>query len=278
MEAKNNDVKSFVWKLAKNSDGIQKEIKLVDATPEQLKHFYDHCQSMLHSSDTTNPGRYVLLDIINDQRKRCNTELYLRKLESGEITIDKEPYPRHLYIQDLNAFMNNNRSLFPVGKLKEISITQCPGKLPKEFTRLSIQDVLDGCMDGLGIFDNKHITFSFILNMGVYLTPAEIKDLDEKDADGNTRSKLEVLKERLNLNQEIRLMVKPTGLNFNELRAVLTLYPKKYSAMTTDQLLVLRNKVLFRLENEVSFHIEQWEERARQIELVATSRCIDLSK
>lgn len=278
IEAKNNDIKSFVWKLAKNSEGVQKEIKLVDATPEQLKQFYNHCQSMLHSTDTSNPGRYVLLDIINEQRKKCNIELYLRKLESGEISIDKEPYPRHLYIQDLNVFMNNNRSQFPIGKLKEIPITRCPGKLPKEFARLSVRDVLDGCTDGLGLFDNKHITFSFILNLGVYLTPAEMKELDEKDADGNTRSKLEVLKERLNLNQNVRLTVKPTGLNFTELRAVLTLYPKKYSAMTTDQLLVLRNKVLFRLENEVSFHIEQWEERIRQIELVATNRGIDLSK
>ena len=54
------------------------------------------------------------------------------------------------------------------------------------------------------------------------------------------------------------------------------LRPKKYSELTTDQLSTLRNKVLFRLENEVMFHIEQWEERIRQIELVAQSRGITL--
>ena len=125
-------------------------------------------------------------------------------------------------------------------------------------------------------FDNKHITFSFILNMGVYLTPAEMKEFDEKDKDGNTRSKLEVIKERLNIKNTVRLTVKPAGLSFNELRAMVNLKPKKYSELTTDQLTVLRNKVLFKLENEVMFHIEQWEERMRQLRMVAESKGITL--
>ena len=112
--------------------------------------------------------------------------------------------------------------------------------------------------------------------MGVYLTPAEMKEFDEKDKDGNTRSKLEVIKERLNIKSTVRLTVKPTGLNYSELRAMVTLKPKKYSELTTDQLTVLRNKVLFRLENEVLFHIDQWEERMRQLRLVADSRDIVL--
>lgn len=112
--------------------------------------------------------------------------------------------------------------------------------------------------------------------MGVYLTPAEMKEFDEKDKDGNTRSKLEVIKERLNIKNTVRLTVKPAGLSFNELRAMVNLKPKKYSELTTDQLTVLRNKVLFKLENEVMFHIEQWEERMRQLKLVAESKGITL--
>ena len=57
---------------------------------------------------------------------------------------------------------------------------------------------------------------------------------------------------------------------------MINLKPKKYSALTTDQLVTLRNKVLFKLENEVKFHISQWEERIRQIELVAQTRGISL--
>lgn len=276
MEAKSNDIKSFVWKLARKADGTQEEIRLVDATPEQLNRFYKHCQSMLYSNDKLNPGRYVLLNIIEEQRKKCNVEIFLRKLESGSICADGQPYPRHLYIQDLRAYMNTHKSEFPSNELKNISIASCTGGLPREFERISIEEVLDGGLDQLGYFDNKHITFSFILNMGVYLTPAEMKEFDEKDKDGNTRSKLEVIKERLNIKSTVRLTVKPTGLNYSELRAMVTLKPKKYSELTTDQLTVLRNKVLFRLENEVLFHIDQWEERMRQLKLVADNRGIVL--
>ena len=85
-----------------------------------------------------------------------------------------------------------------------------------------------------------------------------------------------IIKERLNIKNTVRLTVKPTGLNFNELRAMVNLRPKKYSELTTDQLMVLRNKVLFRLENEVLFQIDQWEERIRQLKLVAENRGITL--
>lgn len=277
IEAKNNDTKSFVWKLARKADGTQEEIRLLDASEEQLNTFYKHCKSMLYSEDKLNPGRFVLLKIIEEQRKKCNVELFLRKLESGSICSDNKPYPRHLYIQDIRSYMNTHKEDFPSNELKDISISSISGGLPREFGRISIDEVLNGCLDQLGYFDNKHITFSFILNMGVYLTPEEMKEFDVKDKDGNTRSKLEVIKERLGIKPSVRLTVKPTGLNFSELRAMVNLKSKKYSDLTTDQLTVLRNKVLFRLENEVMFHIEQWEERMRQIELVAKEREIVLN-
>lgn len=276
IEAKNNDTKSFVWKLARKADGTQEEVRLLDASEEQLNSFYKHCKSMLYSEDKLNPGRYVLLKIIEEQRRKCNVEIFLRKLESGSICSDNRPYPRHLYIQDIRSFMNSHKEEFPSNELKDISIASISGGLPREFGRISIDEVLNGCLDQLGYFDNKHITFSFILNMGVYLTPTEMKEFDEKDNDGNTRSKLEVIKERLGIKPNVRLTVKPTGLNFSELRAMINLKSKKYSDLTTDQLVVLRNKVLFRLENEVMFHIEQWEDRMRQIELAAKERGIVL--
>lgn len=273
---KNNNIKSFVWKFARKPDGSQEELRLIDATPEQLKQFYAHCQSMLYSTDKLNPGRYVLLDIINDQRKKCNVELMLRKLESGEICVDKKPYPRYLYLQDLSSCISKNKKDFPAKELKKIPISAYSGNLPREFERIPIEEVLNACMDGLGIFDNKHITFSFILNLGVYLTPAEMKEFDEKDNEGNSRSKMEIIKERLNIKNTIRLTVKESGLNFNELRAMLNLKPKKYSELTTDQLTVLRNKVLFKLESEVQYHASQWEERERQLLLVADAQGINL--
>lgn len=277
INAKNNDIKSFVWKYPRKSDGTQEEIRLVDATPEQLQQFYNHCRSMLYSTNKQNPGRYVLLDIISEQRRKCNVELFLRKLESGEICADKKAYPRHLYMQDIRAYMNMHKEDFPANELNNISIAACTGGLPREFERISINEVFEGCFDGLGKFDNKHITFSFLLSLGIYLTPNELKEFDEKDKDGNTRSKLEVIKERLNIKSNIMLTVKPTGLNFAEFRAMLNLKPKKYSELTTDQLTALRNKVLFRLENEVQYHIEQWENRINQLKKVAESKGIVLN-
>lgn len=276
INAKNNDVKSFVWKLARNAEGVQEEIKLMDATPEQLNQFYQHCNSMLYSKDKLNPGRFTLLDIIQDQRNKCNVELFLRKLETGAICADGRAYPRYLYRQDLRSFLDANKDQFPYSEWKNISIAACTNGISREFERISIDTVMSACLDTLGTIDTKHITFSFILNMGVYLTPNEMKELNEKDAEGKNRSKLEIIKERLNIPSTVRLVVKPSGLNFTELRAMIGLRPKKYSELTTDQLVTLRDKVLFKLEDEVTFHISQWQERMRQIELVAQAREINL--
>ena len=277
IEAKNNDIKNFVWKLARKADKSQEEIRLVDATPEQLQQFHNHCISMLYSTDTMNPGRYTLLNIIKEQRRKCNVEIFLRKLEDGSICADHKPYPRYLYLQDINSFMNANPANFPASERNSISISVFSGNLPREFERISIAEALNGCLDQLGTFNNKHITFSFILNMGIYLTPAELREFDVKDKDGNTRNRLEVIKESLNINPKVMLTVKPTGLNYNELRAMITLKTKKYSEMTTDQLTTLRNKVLFKLETEVQFHASQWEERLEQIEKVAKARNIEIT-
>lgn len=276
IEAKRNDINSFIWKFAKNEEGSQESIRLVDATPEQLQQFYDHCNSMLYSTDRKNPGRYPLLGIIKEQRNNCNIELFLRKMREGAYT-NGEGIPRFTYLEIISSFINNNRARFPESELNNIPISTITGGLPKEFGRLSIKAIRLGCLDALGVFDTKHLTFSFIINLGVYLTPEERKEFVEKDENGNKRSILEVVKERLNLKPFINLHIKPSGLNYKELRAMLTLRSKKYSELTTDQLTILRNKVLFRLEQEVNNHIDSWEERIRQIKLVAQTKGITLN-
>jgi hypothetical protein len=277
INAKKNDITTYVWKLAKKSDKTQEEIRLVDATPEQLNQFYAHCNSMLYSKSKSNPGRYVLLNIIKDQRDKCNVEIFLRKLESGALCKDGAPYPRYLYLQDLRSFMNANKDQFPTNELKNISIATCTNGLPREFARIDIQTVIDACLDSLGFFENKHITFTFIINLGVCLTKNELKKFNAKDLEGNKISKLTQIKQYLGLKDWVDLQVKPSGLNLEELRAMLILRPKKYSELTTDQLVVLRNKVLFRLENDVNKNIEFWETLKKQIEKVAEVNNITLN-
>jgi hypothetical protein len=273
---KNNDIKTFVWKYPRKTDGSQEEIRLIDATAEQLNQFYSHCKSMLYSESKSNPGRYILLDIIREQREKCNVELYLRKLNDGSLT-NGEPYPRHLYCQDIMSCIRQNKEIFPQNKLKELSISMITGSIPREFSRLSISSVIDGCLDQLGTINTTHITYNFILNMGIYLTPSELKDCNEKDAEGNRRKKPDIIKERLGLKPTARLTIKPNGLSFSEFRSMLKLTPTKYSNLTTDQLTTLRNKVLFRLEQEVNYHIDQWEDLMRKIELVAENKNIILN-
>ena len=276
LNARNNDINSFVWKFARRSDGTQPEIKLVDATPEQLKTFYAHCKSMLYSTDKNNPGRYILLDIIREQREKCNIELFMRKMESGSISADGKGYPKFMYWQNILDFKKKNQEYFAEHDFESSPISICTGKLPREFENIPISSVMDACLDQLGQFSNKHITFSFILNMGIYLTPEEMKEFNDKDSNGNKRSKLELIKERLNIKNSVKLTVKPGGLNFAELRAMINLRTKKYSELTTEQLTVLRNKVLFRLENEVMFHASQWERKMEELEKVAKSKEIVL--
>jgi hypothetical protein len=276
INAKNNDIKSFVWKFPRKSDGTQEEIRLIDATAEQLQQFYSHCNSMLYSENKSNPGRYVLLDIIKEQREKCNVELYLRKLNEGVLT-NGEPYPRHLYCQDIMSCIRQNKETFPQSELKNLSIGMITGGIPREFDRLSIASVIDGCLDQLGTLQTTHITYNFILNMGIYLTPAELRDCNEKDAEGNRRKKPDIIKERLGLKPTARLTIKPSGLSFSEFRSMIKLRSTKYSDLTTEQLVTLRNKVLFRLEQEVNFHIDQWEDLVRKIEAVANYKGIVLN-
>ncbi len=294
INAKNNDIKTFVWKGAKeliNGEKVQTEVRLVDATPEQLNQFYAHCKSMLYSNDKINPGRYVLLDIIKEQREKCNVELYLRYLEEGDPEKNgRLRFPRHKYLKMVKEFLDNNKEALPRELWGETAITIATKGIPEEFTDLSIDLVLDACLDTLGRFEKKHITLNFITKMGLWFEPQEMKDLTEKDeATGKVRDRLEVIKERLNLkNVETKfnpskpnvpyLKLDPKGLNYSEFRAMILLKSKKYSALTTDQLLVLRNKVLFRLEEEVAFHASQWETRMEQIRKVAESKGISLEE
>jgi DNA-binding transcriptional MerR regulator len=89
---------------------------------------------------------------------------------------------------------------------------------------------------------------------------------------------LKIAKERLHLPEKLILRFSEKGLSYKEMRAILTL-PKKqrYSDMTTDQLLTLRDKVLLRFQKEVDNHIYSWKKLEKQILLVAREKGIDLN-
>lgn len=269
---KEQEINSYIWRGHKEIDenGVyqQREKRMVDMSEEELKVAYNHCKTMLFNKDPKDPGRYLVLEIVSDQRDRCGAELFLRYAEHSKGT------SRISLISSINEFLSNNKQVL-AGTRPTLDIAF--QKLPDEFKNIPLDLVLDGCLDRLGAFTKKHITRAFILRQGVWLTPTEATDLTEKDSSGKIINKLDVIRERLNIKEVEKLSINSRGLNFTELRAMLGLRPnKKYRDLTTVQLETLRNKILFILEETVNKHIDAWETRMLQIEKVAKHNNIKL--
>ena len=262
---KENDINLFVWKGKKseiNGQLMQDEVKMVDCSVKELQGFYRHCESMLYNDNKDNPGRYLLLEIITDQRDRCNTEMFLKWLSKEKNT------SKYAFLTSLQEFLNNNPQINP----DEAPISVAVGGCPKEYTNLSIAMVLSGCLDTLGYFSKKHITLTFLLKQGLWFTSEESK----KMAKENVTDKLEYARKYLGLKSTNNLRIDPKGLSLAQMYSMVTLKSKKYSELTDIQLETLRNRILFSLENEVRFHIQQWENRERQIKLVLQSKGVEI--
>lgn len=268
-----NDPTKFVWKGPKknvNGELVQEETKLIEATSEQLNKYYDHCVSMLTSTDKNNPGRMVLLDIIKDQRERCNTELFMRYVEGSYRPDDnRKKYPRFEYLKSIRAYMDANSEWFPKDKLDQILVVSVTS-VPEEFKNLTLDLVQQGCLyTPLGIFSKKHITLNFITKLGLWLEESEKKDFAE-EIKTTGKNRIDLVKERCNLKPTTNIKISSRGLlNFKEFKAMISLKTKRYTELTTDQLIVLRDKVLFALESEVQYHIGQWQDMIRKIKTVA---------
>ena len=152
-------------------------------------------------------------------------------------------------------------------------ITECPVELGNIPTHV----IIDACLDTLGVFNRNHISLSLILKQGLWLTQQELIDLTEKSLEGQVRDRREVIKERLKMSPKIRIKIDPKGLNYEEFRAMIKLQTKKYSELTSQQLITLRERLLFNLEEDVHVHIENWLTLIEQIEEVAEHKGYNLN-
>ena len=263
IEKKESDFKSFIWKgnktLDKNGKYQQSEKKMLDMSENELKSCYNHCKTMLFNRDSQNPGRYLVLEIISDQKDRCGAELFLRFLEQNK------NMSRFSLLGTINEVLNKNKEVF---KLKKPILEDIFSSIPEEYEKLPLSLIVDGCLDKLGAFNKKHITRTFVLKHGIWLTPSEVKDLTESETE--TTDRLSLIRERLSLKDVEKLYINSKGINFTQMRAMLNLKPnKKYMDLTTVQLETLRYKMLFNLEETVKSHINSWEKRMEELELVA---------
>ena len=105
-----------------------------------------------------------------------------------------------------------------------------------------------------------------------------MEDLTEYDAEGNRSSYFEVMKERL-LMKDVSLRRDPKGFSYAEFRALVLLDKKnKISDLPTFTLKLIKDKVIYMLENELSYHIEKWMDLIRKIEMVAEHKNVELKK
>lgn len=262
---------NYVWKGRKvrNDDGetTQEVVNLMDASEEQLKRFYAHCNSMLYNPDHKNPGRRPLLVIIQQQKNQCGAELFLREQESLGNS-------RYSILESVNKIIRD--SGITQEELKHLKLDTFIN-VPSQYADLPIKLVQDGCLQKLGKFDRSHITLTFILKQGLRLTPEEEKELTEYDEKGNQIPYVDVVRQKQNIGDHMKIKMNPKGLTYAQLRAMLSLKPRNYSELTIEQLRTLRNRILFSLEDDVLFHINQWEERIGQIVEVAEIRGINLN-
>lgn len=270
---KANDVNSYVWKGPK-VNGIQEEIKLVDADYDQLKRFYNHCEQMLYNSDTKNPGRLTLLDIVSDQIQRCRAELLIRWLRA------EKQYTNTRCLEDLRITIKNNKEILTNETIKVYPIGNILNGIPVEFREVPVSLVMDACLDSLGLFDNSHLTLNFIVKMGLWFTQQEMqKDLYRKDpVTGKAVNRLLVVSKELRLNPSISLKICDTGLSYAEFRSMCRLKRDKYANLTSDQLRLLSSKVLYRFQNQCESQAKQWKDKMEEIKKVAELKGWDITR
>lgn len=270
---KANDVNSYVWKGPK-VNGVQEEIKLVDADYDQLKRFYNHCEQMLYNSDTKNPGRLTLLDIVSDQIQRCRAELLIRWLRA------EKQYTNTRCLEDLRITIKNNKEILTNETIKVYPIGNILNGIPVEFREVPVSLVMDACLDSLGLFDNSHLTLNFIVKMGLWFTQQEMqKDLYRKDpVTGKAVNRLLVISKELRLNPSISLKICDTGLSYAEFRSMCRLKRDKYANLTSDQLRLLSSKVLYRFQNQCESQAKQWKDKMEEIKKVAELKGWDITR
>lgn len=270
---KANDVNSYVWKGPK-VNGVQEEIKLVDADYDQLKRFYNHCEQMLYNSDTKNPGRLTLLDIVSDQIQRCRAELLIRWLRA------EKQYTNTRCLEDLRITIKNNKEILTNKTIKVYPIGNILNGIPVEFREVPVSLVMDACLDSLGLFDNSHLTLNFIAKMGLWFTQQEMqKDLYRKDpVTGKAVNRLLVVSKELRLNPSISLKICDTGLSYAEFRSMCRLKRDKYANLTSDQLRLLSSKVLYRFQNQCESQAKQWKDKMEEIKKVAELKGWDITR
>jgi len=263
IEKKQNAIDNLVWR---NSNGTN--VKLVDMSENDLIKAYNHCKSMLYSTNRYSPGKYQVRKNIWSMYENCNAELLLRYIlnvcEISELKTNKN-------IVDLVNIYRADKHIKDNDK-----VTVIFEHLPTMFENVTIEKLVRACLDSLEPFNKGLVSNEFIISEGIWFTDSERKDLTEYNEDWTLRNRLDVMKERLFL-KDIRLRIDPKGLSYNEFRSLIQLEPyQKFSTIPSSTLELLRDKVLLALDNNLEWHIQKWTTLLNNVKRVAEYKEIKL--
>ena len=262
-ERARTDVNNLVWKY---KNGTSK--RLMDMDNDELQKCYDHCNSMLYSKAKVTPGKYTIKQIINRTYENVNAELFMRYILHE---LNLEMFKTN---KDLFDFIIAQKSSL---NLKDSDyVTTIFTNVPTIFEKVTIDRLLSACFDKLDALNRKIISDKFIVSQGIWLTNEEKKELQEF-VDGKQRDFVDVIKERLVLNNSLKLRIDRKGLSYNEFRSLVKLdqYPK-ISSLPTATLTLLRDKILLLLDYDVEYHIAKWENLISNIKKVAEKKDVIL--
>ena len=284
------NITSYVWKdkrLINDKNALQLETKMVDMSEDQLQMIYTHCKNMLYNTNPKQLGRMIIADEISIQLDKCGAELALRWFKT-------------LKDEETDQFLYNNESLLIDLKswIKELSPEQQEETLkigdfiqvPIEFKNVSVNSLIDACLDTLGLFNHSKITKSFICEkIGIYFTRNELQEIDKELVNNGIDANKIGIRIKINnhvlfplgLNNTV-VKINPKGLNKKEFEDMINMKKYrghkscKYSELSSSQLKTLRSKVLFLLEERVLYQAQGWKDLMGQIEEVAKYKNIKL--
>ena len=257
------EVMNYVWKGPKmiQPDGTieQDQFKLVDCSKEQLQGFLNHCHEMLYNKDNRNPGRIKVKTEVYQQIFKCNAELFIRdQISNGTTRFNLFSIIRQ-NLEENNINLNDIKGF----TLKDIINNEL-----YEFKDIPVETVMDACLDKCGLFSRQHITTTFILKQGLWLTNDEYKE-HEVNIKGLAKKDIEeYFKKVLNVNKKHNLKIISSGLSLADMKESLSIKDVKYTLMGTEKLRILRDRLLFVLLRDIDNHIEQWENLSLKIRTV----------
>ena len=264
------DLNKYIWKekaVRTTTEFTQKEHKMIDMTEKNLQIAYNHCKDMLYNNSKEDPGRYLVLDEISKQINNCSAELAVRWFCSLLDNKQNPKYSRFSLLLEIKTILEQIKS----NHLEDhtFRLQDLYSGIPTDYNPVSVESLMKACKDTLGKFNKQHITKSFIIKQGIWFTSEELNDFKEIDKLRTVPEIIKTIKSRFGLDMATDLRLKSTGLNYEQFRGMMNIkINKKYSELTTVQLETLKNKILFALEENVIFQIEQWKKLMNQIEEV----------